>query len=398
MKNKPSLLILFLLVSFGSVSAVLFTPALPEIAKQLNLSQGAAEMTITLFLVGYAFGLLPYGPLSDRFGRKPPTYLGISLAILGCLLVLLVEKFPYFPLLLTGRLLTALGSCVGLKIAFTMVGDSYEHQKATRAISYLMLSFAIAPAIAIGIGGLLTSHFGWESCFYFQTAYSVFILILMFFLPETCQKKDPHALKIKTIAEGYFRKIKNKKLITCALMMGSGASVIYLFAAEAPFIGIERIGLSPGRYGAWNLVPSIGLVLGALLANTLSKRQGPIPSILLGTASCIAFTALMLGLFLVDLINPWTLFLPMLLIYVGESLVYANASSLILSHAKNKSYASAVMGFLCMGSCIVTLGLAGLLPAHKPTFMPLIFTAIALFMLLLLLRLRRIVKKEESAA
>ena len=178
-----------------------------------------------------------------------------EVAILGCCVVLLVEKFHSFPLLLFGRLLMALGSCVGLKIAFTMVGDTTQHGKATKVISYMMLAFAIAPALAIGIGGFLTTQFGWASCFYFQTAYSIFLLILTFFLPETCVQKDFRALEIRTIASTYLQKIQNKKLVTCALMMGCGASIIYLFAAVAPFIGIEKIGLSPDHYGLLNLIP-----------------------------------------------------------------------------------------------------------------------------------------------
>jgi DHA1 family bicyclomycin/chloramphenicol resistance-like MFS transporter len=388
---KPSVFILVLLVSFGSISGVLFTPALPQIAEQLGLSQGTAQLAITLFLVGYAFGLLPYGPLSERFGRKPATYLGISIALLGCFLVLLVDKFPFFSLFLWGRLLNALGSCVGLKIAFTMVGDSYKDEKATRIISYLMLSFAIAPALAIGIGGALTTHFGWMSCFYFQTAYSLFILTLAYFLPETCQKKDRHALKLHAMAAGYLQKITNPKLILCSLLMGGGASIIYLFAAEAPFIGIGQIGLSPQHYGILNLIPASGLVFGALLANAL-RRTPPLASIRIGVLSAIAFTALMLLLFLLGFINAWTLFLPMPLIYIGESLVYANSSSLVMSHAQNKSYASATMGFLTMSSCVVILLINEWLSSHHAVVMPLIFMAIVLLMFLLL----QLLKKKAS--
>jgi len=389
-QKAPSLFILLLLVSFASVSAVLFTPGLPQIAHQLGISDAASQLTITVFLIGYTFGLLPYGPLSDRFGRKPTVYLGILIAILGCFLVLLVEKFHSFPLLLIGRLLTALGSCVGLKIAFTMVGDTYQHGKATKMISYMMLSFAIAPALAIGVGGFLTTHFGWSSCFYFQTVYSIFLLIMTIYLPETCKEKDFNALAVKTIARNYLEKIKNKKLITCALMMGCGASIIYLFAAVAPFIGIEKIGLSPDHYGLLNLIPPIGLIVGSLLANYLSEKKEQLPVMLLGSIIAIAFTALMLVLFLLGIVNVWTLFLPMPFIYIGESLVYANASSLILTHAKNKSYASATMGFLTMGSCAITLLLAGWIPSHSAVIMPFIFTVIVVFMLLLLGALWRI--------
>ncbi|MBS0604942.1 MAG: MFS transporter [Verrucomicrobia bacterium] len=390
MQKEPSLFILLILVSFASLSAVLFTPALPQIALNLGISDAKAQLTVTIFLIGYAIGLLPYGPLSNRWGRKPTAYLGICIAILGCLMVLFVDRFHSFSLLIVGRLLMALGSSVGLKIAFTMVGDVYQHEKATKKISYLMLSFAIAPALAIAVGGLLTTHFGWMSCFYFQTVYSFFLLALSFLLPETCSKIDPDALKIKTIAEGYLQKITNKKLVLCAMLMGCGTSVIYLFAAEAPFIGINHIGLSPYHYGLLNFIPPVGLILGSLLANALAGKMEALSTMFLGISIAFFCTAVMLLMFLFGIVNPWSLFVPMPFVYLGESLVYANASSMILSHAKNKSYASATMSFLNMGMSVVTLLIFESLPIHGLMIMPVIFTLTTLVMMLLRRRLSRL--------
>lgn len=396
-QKKPSLSILLLLASFGIVSSVLFTPGLPQIAQRLGINDVTAQLTITVFLIGYALGFLPYGPFSDRFGRKPAIYLGVSIAILGCLLILLVEKFHSFPFLLFGRLLLALGSSVGLKIAFTMIGETYQHERATKAITYLMLSFAVAPSLAVGIGGLLTTHFGWESCFYFQTGYSIFVLIMAFFLPETCLKTDLHALKIKSIASGYLQKVKNKKVLLCGMMMGCGISIVYLFAAEAPFIGIARIGLPPAKYGLFNFIPAAGFVTGALFANVMAGKKSQRFILLLGITITITCTALMLLIFQLGLINPWSLFIPTSFIYIGESLVYVNAASLVLSHAKNKSYASAMMNFLAVGSAVITLFLFDSIPQHGVSLMPLTFTALAILMLVLLGGLWRIVKSNPPA-
>lgn len=388
-QKHPSLFILLLLVSFGMVSAVLFTPGLPQIAQQLAISEKAAELAMTVFLVGYAFGFLPYGPLSDRFGRKKTAYLGISIAILGCLMILLVKQFPSFTLLLMGRLLLALGSSVGLKIAYTIIGDVYKDDKATKIISYMMMAFAIAPALAIGLGGVLTTYYGWESCFYFQTGYSVLLLILTFYLPETSPTLDQEGLKTRAIYRGYLEKIKDRKLLYCGLLTGCGASLYYLFAAESPFIGIVKLELSPEAFGLYSFIPPIGLFLGALFANLLVGKKTPLTILFFGTLLAFLLSVLMFLLFLFDAVTPWTLFLPMPLMYIGESLVYANASSLVLTHARNKSYASATLNFLTIGLCAVSLSIFGSLPPHQPLLMPLFFTGTTLIMLLLLLGLRR---------
>jgi DHA1 family bicyclomycin/chloramphenicol resistance-like MFS transporter len=144
---------LLLLISFASVNAVLFTPALPTIAHYFGVAEDTAQQTITLFLIGYALGQLIYGPLANRFGRKPALYIGITLQILSSLLCVLAGVLNEFWLLVLGRFLLALGSAVGLKMTFTLVNESYEPKVASRKMSYLMLAFAITPGIGVAVGG-----------------------------------------------------------------------------------------------------------------------------------------------------------------------------------------------------------------------------------------------------
>lgn len=106
--KKPQLFILLLLATFASVSAVLYTPSLPEIAESLKITSTQAQFSMTAFLIGYALGNLPYGPLSNRFGRKPTLYLGILLAIGGSLLILLAASLQLFGLFVLGNVRFAL--------------------------------------------------------------------------------------------------------------------------------------------------------------------------------------------------------------------------------------------------------------------------------------------------
>src|SRR5690349_9985312 len=108
MQNRPSFVLLVLLITFGSVSAVLFTPALPEMAHYFAVSDNTAGLTITLYLIGYALGPLLYGPLANRYGRKVALYIGIGLEILAALLCLLAAWLYSFNLLLFARFIMAL--------------------------------------------------------------------------------------------------------------------------------------------------------------------------------------------------------------------------------------------------------------------------------------------------
>ena len=386
--KKPSLWTLLLLMPFASISAVLFTPALPEIAKVLGVSDGQVQATMTIFLLGYAFGNLPYGPIAKRFGRKPAIYLGVTLSILGLFLTLFGGNNHSFSLFLLGRFLSALGSSVGMKISFTIIADAFEQAQATKKLSLATLAFAIAPGIAVGAGGFLTTYYGWQSCFYALIAYSCLVFILSLLLPETAPHLDKGALNLKNIKETYIRKLKNKKIVYSSLIMGCATAIIYLFSTLAPFLGINEIGLNPEEYGSMNLIPPLGLIAGSFASHWLAARREKLAVIKLGGGVLVIATIVMLFLFAFGKINLWTLFFPIPFLYFGASLIFNNASSLAMEHMQDKSNGSAIMSFINMILATVAVLMAQSINSPIPILLPLFF----LFFALLLLFLQRNLK------
>ena len=183
--KQPRLMSLLILSAFASMGAVLMAPALPNIAAYFQITQGHAQLTVTLFLLGYACGQLIYGPLANRYGRKPAFYVGICVATLGSLFSILSSPFDSYPLLLIGRLLEALGSSAGLVISFTIIADFYYPEQSRRIISYMMLAFAIVPAVAVFLGGFIVQYLSWQGCFYFLLVYGLLLIIPAATLPES---------------------------------------------------------------------------------------------------------------------------------------------------------------------------------------------------------------------
>ncbi len=260
--RKPSALILLFLISFGSIGAVLFTPSLPLISQFFHISSSAAQLTVTAYLLGYALGQLPYGPLANRFGRKKTIMIGVILEIIGATLSVLAAPTHSFTLLIFARFLTAFGACVGLMISFTMINDYFYEQQARVLVSYLLTAFAIMPGISVALGGVLTSYFGWISCFYFLVGYGVVIGLMSLTLPETATKLNYKALELTSILQSYKKVLQNKKLITYAMLMGGSTAGTYLFSSMAPFINAHFIGLTSKDYGFFNLIPSAGFLIG----------------------------------------------------------------------------------------------------------------------------------------
>lgn len=376
-RKEPNTFILMLLVSFATILAILFTPALPEIAKKLSLSDAEVQMTMTSYLIGYALGNLPYGPIANRIGRKATLRLGSSIAILGILLTLWSQSLNLFPLFLAGRFLTAFGATSGLKIGYTMVGDVYKGKEATKKLAFFSLSFAIASPLSMWLGGFLTEKWGWQSCFLAMLAYSLIVLASTLLLAETSKKRDPNALDLHQIALSFKRKFKNKRLILAALLMGCCSAQVYLFATNAPFIAIDHIGITPDHYGALTFVPYSGMVLSVYLIHRLADKYSHLRVISAGMALWIIASASMLLLFLAGVVTIWTLFLLVAVIYCGNSLIFSNSSSLALEHAQDKSTGAAVMSFINISLPIIFLSIEGELKIQEPYMLPafLLFTS-----------------------
>ena len=386
-RNLPFFTLL-LMISFASVNAVLFTPALPSIATFFSISNGVAQYTISWFLVGYALGQLIYGPLANRFGRKPALYAGVSLQIISSLVCVAAGIFHAYSLLVLGRLLLALGSGVGLKMTFTLVNECYEPRVASQKISYLMLAFAITPGLGVAIGGILNEFYGWMSCFYAGAIYGVILLILTFKLPETKKIVDLNALRLNHLIDGYASQFKSLQLITGGLLMGGATCFVYVFAALAPFIAIDVLKMSSSAYGMANLLPPVGLVLGSLFSAQLVKKYQQGFIIRLGIFIAIIGSIMMLIFGLLKMPALLILFIPMMLCYFGLSLVFANASTVAMSNVSDKAYGSAVMNFINMGFVTLVVLSLGFI-STQVLLMPIIYILISGMMLVLYKLLKR---------
>jgi MFS family permease len=378
-KSNPSFLTLILMISFASVNAVLFTPALPAIAKFFAIADSTAQLTITWFLIGYAAGQLIYGPIANRFGRKPALYAGIILQILSSLLCVLAGWMHVYSVLVLGRLLLALGAGVGLKMTFTLVNEIYEPDMARQKLAYLMLAFAITPGLGVMAGGFLASHFDWTSTFYAGAIYGLVLLALTTQLPETKKELDYDALKLNHLINGYVTQFKNLTLMTGGLLMGGAACFIYVFAALGPFIAINMMGMDVASYGTANILPPIGLALGSLASAQLSKKFKPTFIVNLGITIAFIASIAMFMLMLIKLPALLTLFVPMMLCYLGSALVFPNASTQAMSATADKAHGSAVMNFVNMGLVTVVVLSMGAIPMN-PFLLPAIFLGVCVFM------------------
>lgn len=381
--------ILVILVSYASVGAVVFSPALPAIQDAFMIRGSHAQFVITFYLIGFTFGQLIYGPLSNRYGRKPFLLIGITIAGLCCFLGLFAAHSHNYFLLVLARFLMALGASASLKLGYNIAADIATGDKLTKLVSYFVLSFSIAPPVSISIAGLLTTHFGWISIFYFILIYTLLMILLTLFLPETLKQKDPDAMLPKKVLCGFKKVLSEKAFVLGSFVMGTGASTVYLFAAAAPFIGMHIIGMSAQAFGGFTFLTNLGLLFGASLAAMLAKRYPPLTLINVGGSIIVIGALANLFLFLFGIIHVWSLFIPISVVYVGASLSSIQGSSLALMHAADKSYGSSLLAFINMGTCSFFSFLLHPFPARDALILPSFLTLLSLLMFALRFGLKK---------
>ena len=351
---NPSLLTLFLLLSFGAVDAVLFTPAIPQIAKFFNITGNVAELTVTLYLFGYAIVQLLYGPLANRWGRKTTLYFGLGLSAIASLLCAFAGLMDSFVLLLIGRVLMAIGGGVGLVLTFTIIADVYPEQKARKVTALAALSFPILPGVATLIGGYLVTWFGWQSCFIFLAAYSLVVLWLCAKLPETGKTAVKLSLKSLVIQYGHY--FKRWHVSGNALLFGGCSAIAYMYAVTAPFVAVHQLGLAPDQFGVYNLWVVAAYILGNLLAAGLAKYVSTKKAMMLGFL-LILVSIVLLWLFQ-GTTTPTLFFITASIALLGIPCIFANATVLATRNATDKAQASAVMSFINMMTAVIALLIA----------------------------------------
>ncbi len=336
------------LTSLGPLSTDFYLPALPTIAAALGTDSAGAQLTLSVYMIGFGCGQLLLGPLSDRYGRRPVLLWGMAAYVLASVACTVA---PDIDTLIAARFLQALGACAGPVLGRAVVRDLYGPSEAARMLSYIAGGTALAPLLGPLLGGWLTVLFGWRASFVFLTLFS-FVLALVTWksLRETNRNPDPAAMR-PAVMLGNYRRLLADRAYRGVLLTGSFAfAALFAFISGAPFVFIELYGMSPQGMAIAFGANVTGFMLGTTLSGRLSRRVGVDrlmrAGVWLGAAGGVALAALAL----VGAAHPAAVIVPMWFITCSTGLVLPNATALGLSGYPHMAGAAAsLMGFVQMG-------------------------------------------------
>lgn len=320
--NNKNMTFELLLIStwFLGVMAVKFMlPSLPNIAEQLHTTPTLAKYTISLFLFGKATGMVAFGPLSEKYGRKIFMLLGLILFSIGNILAFTA---PNIETLLFARLIQGFGVSGTVLIGRAMINDMYKDNKAAVAFSKIFLAASVVITFLPMIGSMIATHYHWRSAFIIMAVYSAIIFVLcLFFLKETHKREDKIPLNVSSVLS-YYKTIISHPLflgfVLCSIFMIAGESA---FNTASSFLLIKTYGISKNNFGLLITCLAVGHLIGTLICGKLVKKYNLVNMmgtgvIILAVSSIFMAVAINLGY-----ANVATIIIPMIIFYVGTGFV-----------------------------------------------------------------------------
>src|ERR1700754_2751646 len=267
--KAPRLMLLMLVVMTGvaPISLYMLVPALPVLAATFGSDIQIAQMTVSLYMVGIACSQLVMGPLSDKFGRRPVLLAGLALMVAASIGCSLAHTLPQ---LIAARFLQALGGASGMVVSRAIIRDLYSRDRISSMISLVIGVMMTAQMLSALVGGLLETAFGWRAIFYFITAASLSIAVLIAIaLPET--RRDRGA---SSSFRGDVRKlVRDRAFIGYVLCQVLASQIIFTFAGGGPYIVVTQMGRTTAEYGAWFATTGFAYLLGNLFCVRFAPRQ-----------------------------------------------------------------------------------------------------------------------------
>ncbi|WP_409280692.1 multidrug effflux MFS transporter [Pseudomonas defluvii] len=353
--------VIALLAGLSAISILctnIILPAFPDIGQQLGVSSRELGLTLSSFFITFALAQLVIGPLADRYGRKRLVLGGLTLFVVGTLVAGFAGSLD---VLVAGRVVQALGVCAAAVLARAIARDLFEGETLARALSLTMIATATAPGFSPLLGSVLTTALGWRAIF---VMVGIAAIVIAFFyargLGETLPPEQRVAQSVPEVVGAYGRLILDSTFILPGAAVSLLMSGLFASFGAAPAILMSGMGLSSLQTGLYFAATVFVVFAAGMAAPRLARRFGSRTITTLGLA-----TAMLAGSLLV--IGPsdpglgWYS-LSMMIFLWGMGLANPLGTAITMGpFGKEAGLASALLGFLTMGTSAITTWLGSVL-------------------------------------
>jgi MFS transporter, DHA1 family, multidrug resistance protein len=341
--------LLGVLIALPALGTDLFVPSLPVLAQALAVEVGAAQLALTTYLAGLAAGMLLWGPLSDRYGRKPVLFAGLSVMFGASVVAAHVDSVGAVAL---ARLVQGLAMSSGAVIARAMVRDLHAHEQAARLFASMTIVFSIVPIAAPLAGAAIASEAGWRAIFWsLAVMAALLIAATLAMLRETAPVPRTSA-RPAAIARSFGRMLGEPRFVRPFLLILCAFLGIIAWVSSSAFVLVRGFGVSTGGYGLSFAGVMLGQITGAWASSRLVVRLG-IPRLVRFGAASMLVAGMSSALLAWLGVHHWAaVVLPFFVFLVGTALIVPNATAAALSPFPGSAGAAASL----MGAVAFTIG------------------------------------------
>ena len=351
-------LLLASLTGLGPMSTDMYVPSLPDIGHALHAPIEQVQLTISSYLVGFAIGQIIYGPISDRFGRKPVLLVALALYAVASVICAATQSIEA---LIAARAAQALGGAGAIVLARAVVRDLYSGVRAGRELSLMGSIQAFAPIVAPVIGGLLQTAFGWRACFILLLIFAVLAWSLTArLLPETLQQRAAGPFSPAAMMGLYRSVLKHRSFIAHLGIMATTFVGLYAWVSGASIVIQGVYGVSALAFGFTYAFGSMGYLIGTNIAARTVMRFGLNRMIGFGTAIMAAGGLAMAAVTALGLHDVAWLVAGMTVYLAGMGLAMPQTMAEALTpFADRAGTASSLLGFSQQSSAAVAAAVIG---------------------------------------
>jgi MFS transporter, DHA1 family, multidrug resistance protein len=358
------MMLLAAMSALAPMSLQIFVPALPAIQAHFGVPPGVAQLALSLSILANAVAALSYGPLSDRFGRRPVVLAGLSMFIAGSVLCALA---PTIGMLIFGRIVQSGGGAAGMVIARAIVRDLYAREQAASMIAYLTMAMVVAPMLAPSIGALLLDLFEWHAIFIALTGVGLLLTWRAQQRLAETRAGGSGGAGWSDLLSGTRALLRSRAFIAYVLQSTFAIAVFFAFVAGAPYYMIDILHRPATEYGLWFIIVSLGFMAGNFVTARLGRRIGLDRMVLIGSCLVVLGTVSSIALLIGWSWAPIALFGPMMLATFGNGLAIPNAQAGAISvDPLLAGTASGLSGFTQMLVAAVVSQAVGMLQNGTP--------------------------------
>lgn len=355
MSSGLIVLILATLLGIQPVTTDLYLPALPALREGFAAHMSQTQLTLSALLLAFGTSQLIWGPLSDRFGRRPILLWGLTAYTLAAVASTLA---PSIEQLIIWRVVQGAAMGAVVMCARAVVRDLYQPRDGARIMSKGMSGLGVLACICAPLGGLLSELFGWRAALMALPVFgSAALLLIALRFQETLPHKNLRALEPATLLRTWLDIVRNPTFLTFSALSAASYGGLFTFLATSSFVFIQIMGLSNARYGLMMFVMSLAYIVGTFACRRLLPRFGLRQSVAIAAAISLTGGLLMGMLAWAGVDSLWAIVLPQVLFMVGHGIIQpCGQSGAVGPFPQAAGAASAINGFLIMA---VAFGIGG---------------------------------------